>query len=180
MRFIFIGLFVLLQSIVATAEVADKAAACSACHGVNGISSNGMWPNLAGQQEDYLAKEMRAFRDGSRQDASMPAALLAQMSDDDIAALAKHFSSMDRAKPAALEPASPGKNVRATCVSCHGMTGVTVTSLWPNLAAQKEAYLKKQLMDYQTGKRPHPIMQVIANELTQEQITAVAKYYSQH
>ena len=60
------------------------------------------------------------------------------------------------------------------------MNGITVTSVWPNIAAQQEGYLKKQLLDYKSGKREHPIMAVITSELTEEQIAAVAKYYSQH
>ncbi|MGB5261277.1 MAG: c-type cytochrome, partial [Gammaproteobacteria bacterium] len=48
-----------------------KAASCAGCHGANGISSNPMWPNLAGQQSGYLIKQMKAFRDGTRDDPMM-------------------------------------------------------------------------------------------------------------
>ena len=60
------------------------------------------------------------------------------------------------------------------------MNGITVSSIWANLAGQKEGYLKKQLLDYKYGRREHPIMQVIAGELSDQQIADVAKYYSQH
>ena len=163
-----------------TSETSQLLATCASCHGENGISSNTMWPNLAGQQRDYLIKEMRAFRDGTRSDPSMPASLLEGLSDEQLASIAEDYSVMEQAKPAPLEANSPGKNVRANCVSCHGMTGISVTSIWPNIAAQKEGYLKKQLLDYKSGKRQHPTMAVITNELTDAQLADVAKYYSQH
>jgi len=180
MNRLLLALLMAVHSLNTSAEALELAATCSACHGVNGISTNDLWPNLAGQQRDYLAKEMRAFRDSARVAPGMPAALLSGVSNDQILALADHYSAMQPAIPAALDEGSPGKHVRAYCVSCHGMTGITVTSIWPNLAAQKEGYLRKQLLDYKSGQRQHPIMQVISSELTPKQIAAVAKYYSQH
>jgi cytochrome c553 len=44
----------------------DKAAACAACHGQNGISVNAAWPTLAGQHEDYLLNALHQYRDGTR------------------------------------------------------------------------------------------------------------------
>jgi cytochrome c553 len=153
---------------------------CAACHGVEGVSTNTLWPNLAGQQPDYLFKEMKAFRDGTRVESSMPAALLQDASDQDLAELASYYSGLPRAQPAVVENTNPGQHARARCVSCHGMNGITVSSLWANLAGQKEGYLKKQLLDYKAGRREHPIMQVIAGELSDQQIADVAKYYNQH
>lgn len=180
MKKILIGLIVCLSASNVQAEAPETAAACTACHGINGISNNTMWPNLAAQQPDYLVKQMKDFRDGVREDITMPAALLSGLSDEQLTDLATYYAGLNPATPAPVEEGEPGKHVRANCVSCHGMTGVTVTSIWPNLAAQKEGYLKKQLMDYKSGVRTHPIMEVIANELTDEQIADVAKYYSQH
>ena len=40
-----------------------KAASCAACHGANGISAVPTYPNLAGQKEAYLVKQMKAFKD---------------------------------------------------------------------------------------------------------------------
>lgn len=180
MKKLLIGLIGGLCVMNAWAEAPELAATCVACHGPAGVSSNDMWPNLAGQQRDYLVKQISAFRDGDRTNPAMPAAILQGVSDDQIVQLADYYSALDTARPAAIQDGTPGQHVRATCVSCHGMTGNTVTSLWPNLSAQKEGYLKKQLLDYKSGERDHPIMQVIASELTEQQIADVAKYYSQH
>lgn len=165
---------------VAKPEAPKLATTCAACHGVDGVSTNTLWPNLAGQQPGYLFKEMKAFRDGTRAAPSMPAALLQGASDQDLAELASYYSSLRAAVPALVENTKPGQHVRARCVSCHGMNGITVSSIWANLAGQKEGYLKKQLLDYKSGRREHPIMQVIAGELSDQQIADVAKYYSQH
>jgi len=71
----------------------SKALACSGCHGEAGISSNPMWPNLAGQQMGYLVKQLRAFRDGGRSDPMMsPMAM--PLSDADIDNLAVYYSSL--------------------------------------------------------------------------------------
>ena len=71
-----------------------KSAICAACHGPTGKSMNPMWPNLAGQKEMYLAKQIKAFRDGIRQDPLM-APMVAALSDDDIANLAAYFSAQE-------------------------------------------------------------------------------------
>jgi cytochrome c553 len=70
-----------------------KSATCVACHGPAGISSNPMWPNLAGQQEQYLAKQIKAFRDGDRKDPLM-APMVAALTDADIANLAAYYSAL--------------------------------------------------------------------------------------
>jgi cytochrome c553 len=61
--------------------------ACQACHGENGISTSPRIPNLAGQQQAYLAAQLQAFRAGTRRNDLMQA-VAAQLGDADIAALA--------------------------------------------------------------------------------------------
>jgi cytochrome c553 len=74
---------------------ADKALAsvCATCHGAAGTSSNPVWPNLAGQNEAYLAAALQAFKGGARKDPMM--VRIAQgLSDADIATLAAYFSNV--------------------------------------------------------------------------------------
>ncbi|KAA3632403.1 MAG: cytochrome c4, partial [Proteobacteria bacterium] len=53
--------------VAADADATAKAkAVCAGCHGPNGISTNPMWPNLAGQKDQYLVKAMKEYRDGAR------------------------------------------------------------------------------------------------------------------
>jgi cytochrome c553 len=70
-----------------------KAASCAGCHGSDGISANPLWPNLAGQKAPYLVKQLKAFRDGGRQDPMM-SAMARPLSDADIENLAAYYSSL--------------------------------------------------------------------------------------
>ena len=70
-----------------------KAATCVACHGPEGVSVNPMWPNLAGQKDMYLVKQMKDFRDGRRNDPVM-APMAKTLSDEDIDNLAAYYSSL--------------------------------------------------------------------------------------
>jgi len=70
-----------------------KATTCGGCHGMNGISSAPTFPNLAGQQEAYLLKQMKAFKDGSRNDPAM-SPQVANLSDTDMANIAAHYAGM--------------------------------------------------------------------------------------
>lgn len=70
-----------------------KASSCVGCHGAAGVSANPLWPNLAGQKMPYLVKQLKAFRDGSRQDPMM-APMARPLSDADIEDLAAYFASL--------------------------------------------------------------------------------------
>jgi len=70
-----------------------KASACAVCHGLDGLSKNPDAPNLAGDSADYIVKQLKAFRDGTRQNDQM--SIMAQgLSDDDMANLAAWYSSI--------------------------------------------------------------------------------------
>ena len=70
-----------------------KAASCAGCHGANGISAVPTYPNLAGQKEAYLVKQMKAFKDKTRMDPTMNA-MSAPLSDADIANLAAYYAGL--------------------------------------------------------------------------------------
>ena len=70
-----------------------KAASCVACHGANGISAVPTYPNLAGQKEAYLAKQMKAFKDKTRTDPTMNA-MAAPLSDADIANISAYYAGL--------------------------------------------------------------------------------------
>jgi len=88
-------LFLVAPSVMAGDIEAGKAksALCAACHGANGISMSPIWPNLAGQKEQYLVKQIKAFRDGTRQDPTM-APMVAALTDTDIDNLAAYYASL--------------------------------------------------------------------------------------
>ncbi len=95
-QFVTIALFTLISLSAHAGDAAAgkaKSMTCMACHGAEGISPNDLWPNLAGQKEGYLRKQITAFRDGERVDPMM-APMVAPLSDTDIDDLAAFFSGL--------------------------------------------------------------------------------------
>ena len=70
-----------------------KAATCAACHGMDGVSKMPIYPNLKGQKEAYLVKQMKAFKDGTRKDPTMNA-MAKPLSDADMANLAAFYAGL--------------------------------------------------------------------------------------
>ncbi len=73
-----------------------KAVLCGACHGSDGMATQAIYPNLAGQNEAYLASSLKAYRSKDRNGglASIMQIQASRLSDDDIADLAAYFSSL--------------------------------------------------------------------------------------
>jgi cytochrome c553 len=68
--------------------------------------------------------------------------------------------------------------VQEVCVACHGETGLSPSPDFPHLAGQSGAAMYKQLYDYRTGSRAHPLMTDIAKALDESIIADVAAYYA--
>ena len=94
-------LMIALGFMSSTAYAADAAkgkassVACAGCHSGTspGISAVDTFPNLAGQKQGYLVKQLKAFKSGERKDATMTA-MVASLSDSDIDNIASYFSSL--------------------------------------------------------------------------------------
>ena len=90
---------VMLASMASSSMAADiaagksRAAQCAACHGPDGHAVMPQTPNLAGQDEDYLAEQLKAFRSGERQNETM-SVIAKPLSDVEIANLAAYFHSL--------------------------------------------------------------------------------------
>ena len=70
-----------------------KAMPCFACHGESGISVLPNYPNLGGQKEAYIIKQLTDFKSGARANPIM-AGMAGVLSDGDIQDLAAYFSSL--------------------------------------------------------------------------------------
>lgn len=68
-----------------------KAATCVACHGQGGNSVNPLWPNLCGQKDQYVVKQLKAFKSGERKDPLM-APMAKPLTEADMENLAAYFS----------------------------------------------------------------------------------------
>lgn len=75
----------------------EKAQACVACHGADGMGSDPSYPVLAGQHASYLSQALRGYRDGKRRNAIM-GGMAAGLSDTDIDELALYYQAMDGLK----------------------------------------------------------------------------------
>ena len=75
------------------------------------------------------------------------------------------------------DPAMPPS--AATCMACHGISGVSNNDMWPNIAGQKRGYLAKALGEYRSGVRKDLMMGPMAKNLSDEDIEALAGYYAQ-
>jgi cytochrome c553 len=71
----------------------NKAKACRACHGIDGVGKMPTVPNIAGESEIYLGKQLKAFRSGERQDPQM-SIIAKPLTDEEIANLAAWYASI--------------------------------------------------------------------------------------
>ena len=170
-------------------EGQSKSTACVACHGPNGNSANPEWPNLAGQHEKYIRKQLQAFKSGARKNPLMtPMAM--SLSDEDMADLGAYFQAQ---KPAGKETeaaklqvgqrvyrSGDPKTGAPACASCHGPTGAgNPPASYPSLRGQYATYVAAQLRAYRAGTRqtdPNQVMRNVASTMSDEQIDAVASY----
>ena len=79
----------------------------------------------------------------------------------------------------ALADAAAGKDLaKAKCQVCHGIDGIAKIPIAPHLAAESQIYIETQLKAFRSGKREHEMMSVIAKDMSDEDITSVAQWYS--
>ena len=166
-----------------------KAATCSACHGMDGNSLNPEWPNLAGQGEPYIVRQLQAFKAGQRQNVLM-SPMAAILSDEDMADLAAYFSSQTvRGGEADPSKFKTGQRVYRSgkinekvmaCAGCHGPDGRgNAPAGFPAVHGQHSTYVAAQLRAYKSGARatdPNQMMRTVAASLSEDEIDAVASF----
>ncbi len=160
-------------------------------------NGNPVMPRLDILGERYIAASLAAYRAGFRQSGVMQHAA-SQLSDAQIAALARRFaaqppgpSSPASASPAPSELVSLGQELAfgrpdrgdlPACRACHGPWPTERSPLFPALAGQHPDYLLAQLRLWIAGKRggtPRAhIMHLVAEELDEAQLRALAAYYA--
>ncbi len=72
----------------------EKARQCQACHGLDGVGKMPDVPNIGGESELYLTRQLHAFRSGERRHEQM-SIIATSLSDEDIADLAAYFASIE-------------------------------------------------------------------------------------
>ena len=71
-----------------------------------------------------------------------------------------------------------GARKAAVCGGCHGASGQSVNSLWPNLAGQHADYLDKQIRAFRDGKRVDPTMKPFVTSLSDGDIADIAAFFA--
>lgn len=159
----------------------EKAAACMACHGTNGNSTNPMFPVLAGQSARYIYLELRDYKEGARSNPMM-SPMAANLSKADMQDLAAYFAEQ---KPAGIkftaDPArvklGAAKVEETLCTMCH-LGGLKGQNEIPKLSGQHYDYTLKQLTDFKAHTRTNDAgnMSSVSKTLSNEDIINVSHY----
>ena len=162
---------------------------CAACHGADGNSTVPSNPILAGQNAGYIAAQLKAFKSGARQNPIMQG-MAAGLSDEDMANVAAYFQSQ---KPANANKATDKAGVARAqkiwrqgikaagvpaCAGCHGAAGHGIPAQYPRLAGQHPDLTLGWLKAYATGTRPHPVMSMVAQRLSEPDMKVLSDYIS--
>ena len=164
-------------------------AACSRCHGMDGVGADTQRPHLAGQRAVYLYRVIKAYQDGSRIDDSMGHAS-SFLNDQGMLSVAAFYASLPPARnpPGADDATStPVLNddsfseirpAMRKCIKCHGQTGNSSASGIPNLTAQHPEYFKSSMYAYVDGGRNHKMMKKLVANLDETTIDEMAVFYA--
>jgi cytochrome c553 len=160
---------------------------CHLCHGRDGQSASAVYPRLAGQNAEYVAKQLADFKSGKRKSETMkPQA--ESLSEEEMQALGAFFATK---KPAA-RPAKDADLVAVgrylfaqgnrfsgvpACSTCHGPRAAGTPQL-PRLAGQHPRYIEDQLAQFNKRERTNDnaVMHTIASKLTELETHALAEY----
>ena len=82
------------------------------------------------------------------------------------------------ATPAAAIDKTQTQDLMVQCAACHGADGIARASDVPDLAGQHDVYIYNQLKAFKSGKRKHKEMQYLGRHMTDEEMQAIAEYYS--
>lgn len=160
---------------------------CFLCHGLEGESASAVFPRLAGQHADYVARQLADFKSGKRKSDTMkPQA--EELTPAEMKALGAFFENKKfGGRPAKdAELLAVGKFVYhrgnqfsglPSCASCHGPKGLGSSQL-PRLAGQHPRYVEDQLKQFNKRERnnDNAVMHTIASKLSELETHAVAEY----
>ena len=168
----------------------DKVATCVACHGQDGNSMVGLWPSLAGQNANYLVRQLQHIKSGKRSIAVM-AGLLDNFSKEDLDDIAAFYASKNntigQAEADKVElgrklyySGSLEKGIPA-CTACHSPKGKgNAPAGYPLLSGQQSDYVTKSLKNYRSGERNNDessqMMMAIAYKLDDVEIDALSSF----
>ena len=162
---------------------------CFVCHGAEGESSSEVFPRLAGQHWQYIAKQLENFKSGRRKSTAM-ADMVAKLTPDEMQALGRYFEKMapPKEQPKDSDLAGVGRYIFhagnkfsgvPACVGCHGINADGAAHL-PRLGRQIAAYVETQLKLFNKRERTNDnaVMHTVVEKMTPLEMHAVAEYLS--
>jgi cytochrome c553 len=168
-----------------------KAAACGACHGMDGNPTDKQYPKLAGQNEAYIARQITLFKSQKRQNPIMMG-FAATLSDQDMHDIGAYFAGKHSlpgvaddkliARGQAIYRGGDAALGVPACMACHGPDGRGMAGAgYPQLAGQWADYVQLKLKDWKSGTtwgedNNARIMPEIAHRLGDNDIAALASY----
>lgn len=175
------------KSMYELGDASRNIAACIGCHGSEGNSDVLINPNLAKQHPEYIAKQLKNFKNKSRVNYAMNQ-FAGAMSENDIADMAAYFADTTAVAdvvPHKVMPAAPvtaaviaGKEKSVACASCHGADGNSPVAMYPKLAGQSASYLVKQLKEFKSGTRKSSMMAPMASSLSEQDMVEISSYFA--
>jgi cytochrome c553 len=152
------------------------AAGCVGCHGEGGVSGSPATPSIAGQDAQYFIDAMRAYKDGSRNDATMkgPATSIDETTTKNLAA---YYAGQTPQAPKVAKPLTLAEWAER-CDRCHGVNGNSTDPRSPALAAQRLEYLERVLRAYKKGERKSKEMAVMSEGLDDTLVDGLAAHYA--
>ena len=161
---------------------------CVACHGADGNSVVPTNPVLAGQNADYIAAQLAAFKSGARPSPIMQG-MASPLTPEDMRSLGAWFESQKPTGHFAHDKALAERGQQIwrggiagidvpACAGCHGAAGAGIPSQFPRLAGQYADLSLGWLKAFATGARPNPVMGPIASKLSENDMKALAEYIS--
>lgn len=168
-----------------------KAAACGACHGMDGNSTDPQYPKLAGQSEQYIVRQLENFKSGKRQNPIM-LGMATPLSEQDMHDIGAYFASKT-ALPGVADQAlvehgqqlfreGDVKRGIPACMACHSIDGRgNPGAMYPQLESQHAQYVQATLKAWHDGTSwgtdaHSQIMPAIAQKLSTDDIAALASY----
>ena len=158
-----------------------KSQACAACHGADGNSPSGQFPNLAGQTWRYLYVQLKDYKEGRRSDPVMTA-MAAPLSRQDMIDIGNYFAAQ-KAKPSTFKADEAkvklgrAKADENLCSMCH-LGGFAGQNEIPRVAGQQYDYIVKQMRDFKARTRTNDAgnMTSVAQSLSEADIENLAHY----
>lgn len=160
---------------------------CFLCHGMEGEAASAVFPRLAGQHWEYIAKQLGDFKSGKRKSDTMKPQS-EELTLEDMKALGRFFENkqVPGREVADADLVAVGRFVfqrgnqftgLPACSSCHGAKGHGTPQL-PRLAGQHPRYTEEQLRLFNSRERTNDnaVMHTVASKLSDLERHAVAAY----